>query len=224
MPAFTRTPSYSPPLIVMLSFSVIDDSNVANWCSDLSNVLNKYSAKATVFFTGKTAERYPECVTVFSDDVDIGSQTYNYVDLTEIPDYTVQLEEVRNGKRAVDNAGQLYSRLFKAPYDSTNENIYSLLSRSDIVADFSYNQQYNKYYNGQFIKFDLRSYDGSEHSADFFHTLPVTEVPVLINFNNSITIDKIDDFIFQLKSNNIRFVNASEITGIDLTVREGEQV
>ncbi|MGH9921226.1 MAG: polysaccharide deacetylase family protein [Nitrososphaerales archaeon] len=224
LPAFTRSPSYSPPLPVMLSFSVTDDSNAPDWCKDLASIFKRYGVKATVFVTGKVAEQYPECVTVFPNNIDIGSQTYDYVDLTKIHDYTAQLEEVRNGKQAVDYAGKLYSRVFKAPYGSTDQNTYSLLTRSDIVADFSYDKQYNKYYNGQFIKFDLNVYDGSKYTPDFFRTLPVTEAPTLINFDNSIPIEKIDLFISQLKSGNVRFVNASEVTGIDLTIREGEEV
>lgn len=222
LPAFTRTPYYTPPLLVMLSFSVVDDTNIPDWCNDLSSVFKKYGIKATVFFTGKVADKHPECVTVFANNIDIGSQTYSYVDLTEIPDYTIQLEEVRNGKQAVDYAGKLYSRVFKAPYGSTDDNIYSLLSRSDIVADFSYDDQYNKYYNDHFIWFDLAVYEGNNHSADFFHTLEVAETPAVINFDNSTPVEQIDRFISELKSGNVRFVNASEITGIELTVREGE--
>ncbi len=223
IPAFTRSPSYSPPLLVMLSVSVTDDSNAPDWCKDLSSIFKRYGIKATVFVTGKVAEEYPECVTVFPNNIDIGSQTYDYVDLTQIPDYTTQLEEVRNGKQAVDYAGKLYSRVFKAPYGSTDDNVYSLLTRSDIVADFSHGQQYNKYYNGQFIKFDLTAYDGPNYSADFFHRLSVTDTPALINFDNSTPIEQIDSFISELKSGNVRFINASELTGIDLTIREGEQ-
>ncbi len=222
LPAFTRTPHYTPPLLVMLSFSVVDNTNVPDWCNDLSSIFKKYGIKATVFFTGKVVDEHPECVTVFSNNIDIGSQTYNYVDLTEIPDYTVQLEEVRNGKQAVDYAGKLYSRVFKAPYGSADENIYSLLSRSDIAADFSYDDKYNKYYNGQFIRFDLAVYEGNSSSADFFHKLTVSETPTVINFDNSTPVEQIDRFISELKSGNVRFVNASEVTSIDLTIREGE--
>ncbi|MFY3741737.1 MAG: peptidoglycan/xylan/chitin deacetylase (PgdA/CDA1 family) [Candidatus Nitrosomirales archaeon] len=223
LPAFTRSPSYSPPLLVMLSFSVTDDSNAPDWCKDLASIFTRYGIKATVFVTGKVADQYPECVRVFSNNIDIGSQTYDYVDLTKIPDYTAQFEEVRNGKQAVDYAGKLYSQVFKAPYGSTDGNTYSLLSRSDIVADFSYEQQYNKYYNGQFIKFDLTAYEGRNHSGGFFHGLSVTETPTLISFDNSTPTEQIDSFISELKSGNVRFVNASELTGIDLTIREGER-
>ena len=222
VPAFTRTPNYTPPLIVMLSFSVTDYDNSDDWCNNLSSIFKKYGVKATVFVTGKVADQYPECVTTFSNNIDIGSQTYSYVDLPSVPDYTAQLEEVRNGKQAVDYAGKLYSRIFKAPYESTDQNIYSLLTRSDIAADFSYHDQYNKYYNGQFIRFDLAVYEGNNHSADFFHSLTVSETPILINFDNSTPVEQIDRFISELKSGNVRFVNASEVTGIDLTVREGE--
>lgn len=208
------------PLVVLLSFNIENDKNLPQWCSDLSSVLDKYDVKATIFVTGKVADRYSECVTAFSNNVDVGSQTYNYVDLTSIEDYVTQLNEVKNGKIAVDNAGDIDSKLFKAPYGATDENIYSLLSRSDILADFSYKNQYNKYHDGKFIKFNLTAYDGTAHPADFFRGLPVDK-PVLINFDNSVSIEKIDDFISKLQSRQILFVDASELTGINLTVKQG---
>lgn len=210
------------PLVVLLSFSIVNDKNVPQCCTKLSSVLEKYDVKATIFVTGKVAERYSECITAFSNNIDVGSQTYNYVELTSIEDYTAQLIEVKNGKRAVDDAGGIDSKLFKAPYEATDENIYSLLSSSGILADFSYKNQYNKYYDGQFIKFDLTAYDGTAHSADFFRTLPVDK-PVLISFDNSVPIEKIDDFISKLKSRQILFVDASELTGIELTIHREEK-
>lgn len=219
IPPFIRP---GPPLTVLLTFSVLDENNAPDWCRDLSSVLKKHDIKATVFVTGRLADLYPECVTVFPDDADVGSQTYHYVSLALIPDYAVQLEEIKQGKQAVDSAGKLSSKLFKAPYGSTDENIYSLLSRSGIVADFSSNNQYNKYYDGQFIKFNLSTYDGKNHSVDFFRTLPVTE-PVLIYFDNLTPVEKIDGFISKLKSRHIVFVDASELTGVDLTVRKGDK-
>lgn len=218
-------PSYlqpRQPLVVLLSFSIVNDKNVPRWCTDLSSVLEKYDVKATIFVTGKVAERYSECITAFSNNIDVGSQTYNYVELTSIKDYTAQLNEVKNGKLAVDDAGGIDSKLFKAPYGATDENIYSLLNRSGILADFSYKNQYNKYHDGEFIKFDLTAYDGSAHSVDFFRALPVDK-PILINFDNSIPIEKIDGFISMLKSRQILFVDASELTGINLTVKQGDK-
>lgn len=218
-------PSYlqpRQPLVVLLSFSIVNDKNVPEWCTDLSSVLEKHDIKATIFVTGKVAERYSECITAFSNNIDVGSQTYSYVELTSIKDYTAQLNEVKNGKLAVDDAGGIDSKLFKAPYGATDENIYSLLNRSGILADFSYKNQYNKYYDGEFIKFDLTTYDGSTHSVDFFRALPVDK-PILINFDNSIPIEKIDGFISMLKSRQILFVDASELTGINLTVKQGDK-
>jgi len=205
----------------MLSFSVLDTVNVSGWCSELSSILKTHSAKAAVFITGKVAQQHPECVTVFGDNVDIGSQTYNYVNLTSISDYTLQLEEVRKGKQAVDNAGKLYSRLFKAPYGFTDDNIYSLLSRSDIVADFSYDRQYNIFCNGQFIKFDSITYNGSQHSAEFFLSLPKTTELVIIAFENTTPAERISELLSKLNMGYIQFVNASEIAGFNLTLRGG---
>jgi len=223
-PAFTRAQYYNSQLKILLAFSVVDESNVPDWCSDLSSVLKKHGVSATVFVTGKVADQHPECVTTFSNNIDIGSQTYSYVDLPSIPNYTVQLEEVKKGKESVDKAGKLDSKVFRAPYRSTDQNIYSLLSRSGILADFSYERQYNKYYDGKFIWFNVTAYEGRQYQAEFFHKIPVTSTPVLINFDNSTSIENIDRFIANLKSSEVRFLNASEITGIDLTVREGEQI
>lgn len=213
----------SPPLIVALAFSVVDENGASAWCDDLSSILKKHNLKATVFVTGRIADLYPDCVTVFPENVDIGSQTYDYVSLGSISDYTGQLEEVTHGKQAIDDAGKLSSKVFRAPYGYTDENIYSLLNRSGILADFSYDNQYNKYYNGQFIKFELDSYEGQKHTVDFFRSLPTTK-PVLIHFDNSASVVDIDDFISSFKSRHISFVNTSELTGIDLTVRQGEMI
>ena len=217
-PGFIRT---NPPVIAMLSFSIIDDSNAPTWCNDLSDVLKKYNVKAAIFVTGRVAERDPTCVTAFPNNVDIGSQTYHYISLTSIQEYTAELEEVKNGKIAIDKAGNLDSKLFKAPYGATDENIYSLLNRANITTDFSYNNHYNSYYNGEFIKNDLIEYKGIEHSPNFFSSLTINK-PVLIDFDNSTPIKQIDSFVSELKSTNIHFVSASDLTHTSLTIRGGK--
>lgn len=209
------------PLVVLLSFSVIDDRNTPQWCHSLSSILKNNNVKATIFVTGKVAERYPDCVSVFSS-MDVGSQTYSYTNLSSINEYSTQLDEIKNGKIAVDNAGNIDSKVFRAPYGFTDENIYSLLNRSGILADFSYNNQYNKYYNGEFIKFDLTAYNGTSHSTDFFRALPVDK-PIMINFDNTVSVEKIQDFITNLKSRQILFVDASELTGINLNIHKGDK-
>src|ERR1700756_5493706 len=125
LPEFLRP---SPTQPILLSFSITNEQNLPNWCHDLSYVLEKNNVKAAVFVIGKVAERHPDCVTGFPQDVDIGSESYDHVALTSISDYTTQLAEVKNGKAAVDKAGNLDSKLFKAPYGATDANIYSLLN------------------------------------------------------------------------------------------------
>src|SRR5215831_20601315 len=141
------------PLAVLLSFDVINSSNLPQWCNDLSVALQKQNVEATIFIPGNVAEQFPQCVKTLSIRNDIGSQTYNYVNLKNL-DYTTQLYEVESGKAAIDKAGHIESRLFKAPFGETDENIYSILNRTDIIADFSYDAQYNKYYNGKYLKFN----------------------------------------------------------------------
>lgn len=221
VPAFTHKQKQTIQQ-VLLSFSVIEDrGDLAEWCNGLSSVVAEYDAKAVIFFTGKVAETHPECISAFSDNtsIDIGSQTYSYIDLTTVG-YESALEEVRNGKLAVDRAGNLTSKVFRAPYGSTDENIYSLLNRSGIFADFSYKEQYNWYQKNQFVKFDMAGYAWSEELADFLASMPPTEVPIMINFDNSISIEEIDNFISVVSSDqDLKLVNASDLTGKDLTVR-----
>jgi len=205
----------------MLSFSILEIGNVSEYCSNLSSILTLHNVKATVFFVGRGAEQNPEAVSCLSNACDIGSQTYSYVDLTSIPDYTVQLDEVERGKQAVDSAGDLCSKLFKAPYGSTDENIYSLLGRSEIIADFSYEDHYNIYENGHFVRFEAAVYEGSNHTADFFLTLPETDRPLIIDFDNTYSTSNIDFFLSRLKTGKIEFVTASEVAGTPLTIRGG---
>jgi len=203
----------------MLVFDVLDDDEVKGWCYNLSSILENQNVKATVFIVGKVAENNPESVSCFGPKIDIGSLTYNYSDLTSISDYSLQLEEVRKGKQAVDDAGNLYSRLFKAPFGSTDDNIYSLLSRSDILADFSYQTHYNLYLEDKFIKFDATVYNGSSHSANFFSSLPKTPEPIIIVFDNTYSTAYVEKFISEIKNSEVDIVNASEIAGNNLTLR-----
>ena len=219
-------PAFSPPSppdyhrqTVLLVFSVAEEDDAPEWLLDLSSTLNKHQVPATVFVSGKIASSHPECIGAFTDNVDIGSRTYSYVELPEISDYFIQLEEVEKGKNSVDAAGNLNSKLFMAPFRETDDEIYSLLSRSGIIADFSYTDHYNKFHNGQFIRFEIESYDGSEYSADFFLHIE-TEEPIMILFESDTPVTRIDDFIAILKSGKTHFINASEITGLNLTLRE----
>lgn len=218
-PAFLPASKPKNQLEVMLAFSILDVGNVPKWCGDLASFLKANGIEATVFFTGRVAEQNPEYVAEMPAGTDIGSQTYSYTNLTSISDYDLQLEEVARGKEAVDNAGNLYSRVFQAPYGSTDDNIYSLLSRSDIVADFSYDGHYNVFYNGQFIRFNSTTYNGSQYSASFFLSLPKTGGPTVITFDNTAALSQVKELVLKLKTGEVRFVNASGLTGVELTQR-----
>jgi len=216
-PFFLR--SHRPEQKVMLVFDIVDDVDVKEWCYNLSSILENQTVRATVFIPGKVAENNPESVLCFSRKIDVGSYTYNYSNLTSISDYSLQLEEVRKGKQAVDDAGNLYSRLFKAPLGSTDNNIYSLLSRCDILADFSYQNHYNLYLEDKFIRFEATAYNGSNHSADFFLSLPRTPDPIIIVFDDTYSTAYIEKFISEIKNSEVDLVNASEIAGSNLTLR-----
>lgn len=218
-----------PGPALMLSFNIVNTDNIPTWCNELSSTLQKYDIKATIFLTGELAKAYPNCVSLFStnSNIDVGSSTYNYSNLVLISDYSKALQQVESGKMAVDNISKLDSKVFRAPYGSTNDNIYSLLTRSGILADFSYTNKYNKFEDGQFIKYNLTAYNGSSSpSDDLLNSLSSSSMnkPIMVVFNNSIPINQIDSFIAETKSkiSNIDFVNSSELTNIPLSVRKEE--
>ena len=213
------------PTVIVPVFGINKDINLPNICNAIYSIINKHNLKGALFISGNLAEKYPKCISLFSsnENIDIGSQTYSYSNLTSIPDYTKQLNEVKNGKRVIDYVGKVDSKLFKAPYGSTDGNIYSLLSRSGILADFSYSNQYNKYENGQFIKYNIITYNPSSNQSNILSVLASSKGEnVLINFDNSIPLDQIDSFISKLKSvnKNIKFASVSDITGMNLTIRK----
>ncbi|GKS67814.1 hypothetical protein YTPLAS73_13610 [Nitrosarchaeum sp.] len=215
-----------PKQQLLLSFSISDNENLPIWCNELSSILDESKIKAAVFISGEVAQEFPQCVTSFSDDVDVGSQAFHYSSITAILDYPQQLDEIQKGKDAIDKIGNMDSKLFKAPYGETDDNIYSLLTSSDISADFSYDDQYNKFHDGQFIWFKIKSYDATNHEQSLTPVISNVEsqgnkIPVVINFDNKIPIDKINYILSDLKSENFEFVNASDLTGYELTIRNG---
>jgi len=208
-----------PKQKVLLGFSISQNANVVEWCESLSSLLNTSNVGAGVFIVGKVAEQHPECVSCFDEKVDIGSQTYSDLDLTAIDDYSLKLKEVEEGKKAVDKAGNLYSRAFRAPFGATDQDIYSLLSRSGIMADFSYESQYNIYQGGQFVKYNAVVYFGRDHSPDFFSTLSPSTMPLIIFFDNTDSIASIKELISSIKKSDFEFVNPSDLAGFVLTTR-----
>jgi len=218
-PVFNRIAPVKDQQRVALILSVTEQANVTSWCSEIGSFLSEKGIKATVFFTGKIADFYPWTVSSFENDVDIGSMTYGGADLVSIPDYTIQLDEVKRGKEAVEESAGLSSKIFSAPYGSVNEDIYSLLNRSDILADFSYNDHYNKLYNGQFIRMELKVYEGADSRPENILSLTNKEMLVALRFNNSVSASRVIAYISSLRSGGVQFLNASEITGLELTLR-----
>ena len=206
---------------LMLCFSILETDDVTEWCKELSSILENNSIEATIFFVGEVAEKNPECVTTFGENIDIGSQTYSYLDLTSISDYSELLEEVRKGKSCVDIAGNLESKSFRAPFGATDQNIYSLLSKNGIIADFSYEKQYNIFQNGQFIKIEIISFHWPEVPADLLIDRQKYTKPIIIHFNNSVPIFEIKNFVNQLETTYLEIVSGSNLVGKELTIRGG---
>lgn len=202
---------------VMLTFNIHDDSNLDIWCHNLSEFLKSENSYGTIFISGELAQKNPSCVKSFSKKFDIGSQTYSYASLPQIQDYGIQLQEVKKGRDAINVVGNMDSKLFKAPFGDTDENVYSILSSNDILADFSYQTQYNKYFNDKFLKFDLMTIDSKNISTSSLQSIKSSTIPVQIEFDSSMTLDEIKKIFFQIKTLNVNFVTASDITKMELT-------
>lgn len=212
--------SYATTQPILLVFTITEKEDSSKWCLELSDMLDNYNVKAAVFISGSIAEKFPDCVTSFSDDVDIGSQGYHYLSIPKIPDYSQQIEEITHGKQAIDKIGNFNSKLFSSPYGDTDQNIYSILNKSGIQADFSYKNQYNIFLNGQFIWFNVTSYDVSEFNIDLIPTKRSDNPsPIIIHIENNYPVNKITEIIFDLKEQKTIFVNASDLAGFDLTER-----
>ncbi|HEV8387621.1 MAG TPA: polysaccharide deacetylase family protein [Nitrososphaera sp.] len=214
-------PFFQPPKgqATLLVISIVSDENMPTWCENVAKLLNDGKINAAVFFSGKVAQENPGCVTSFNEHIDIGSSTYGYEKLTEVTDYSTQLSEVTAGKKAVDEAGNLDSRSFRAPYGATDENIYSLLSRSEIVADFSYKDRYHKFHDGQFIWFEITVIDLTSSDEKISDIEFPKDRPIQVNIDNTVPIEDVESAILQLKEKNAEFLNASELTGLELTIR-----
>ena len=220
-PYFMRTTHIGQQRNVGIVLSVAGEANATAWCTDVASYLKGSGIKATVFFTGRVASAHPDAVSVFGEGVDVGSMTYSGVPLTSFSDYTIQLEEVQKGKQAVDSSGGFTSKLFKAPMGLVNEDIYSLLYRSGIVVDFSYNDHYNKVYEGQFIRMELKVFSGLGSKPEDILSINELDEPIIVNFNNSVPSSFVFSYIEALRIGGCRFLSASEISGLDLTLRGG---
>jgi peptidoglycan/xylan/chitin deacetylase (PgdA/CDA1 family) len=214
---FGRSRSKAQP-VVMLSFSITDPVDAIPWSQALSQVLRQRKIGASVFIVGQIAEQYPAIFSDFATNVDIGSQTYGNIRLAAIADYAAELAEVRDGKQAVDEAGRLTTSIFRAPFGATDQDIYSILSRSGILADFSYAGQFNVFRDNQFIKYEAMTFVGHELTENQISDLvKSSSKPIIVYFDNHDSISLIDHVISLLSQGNVHFVNASELAGIPLT-------
>ena len=205
--------------MVLLTFNIINSTNMPTWCNDLSKFLHENNIHSTIFITGIMADTYPNCVVSFSKDNDIGSMSNSYDAITSTSTHTDQLSNIREGKAAVDKQGKLNSTILKAPRGIVDKNIYSFLTQSHILSDFSYNDHYYVYTDGLSGKIFYRFPITSGNISDSKLSGRDENVPVMVNFYNYDSVQKIQEFINSASKNPHRFVTASELTGMELTVR-----
>jgi len=195
---------------VLLTFNIVNSTNLPTWCNDLSKFLQDNKIHSTIFITGIMADTYPNCVASLGKNNDVGSMTYTYDTLTS-SNFTGQLKQIQQGKAAVDKQGKLNSTVFRAPHGIVDDKIFSLLTRSHILADFSYNDHYNIYKNGASGKIFYR-YPGSlGNISDSKLSGRDPKIPMMVNFYNYDSISKVKEFINSASKNPHQFVTASEL-------------
>jgi hypothetical protein len=204
---------------VMLCFDIAEGNNLPEWTSNLASILNEKSLPATVFVLGKIAQENPQTVLAFNSKVDVGCKTYDNVNISTVEDYSLRLLQVKEGKTAVDSAGNLKTAAFRGNVGINDQDIFSLLSRNDVFADFSFSDHYNVYENNQFVRYNAQVFEANRYSADYFLSRTKTSEPVIIIFDSNTSIQSIDAFLLKLQTGDFQFVNASELTGLSLTVR-----
>ena len=216
-PMFFRVPNPENQPHVAIFLYVTGEGNSTSWCREVSSSLGT-ETKATVFFVGEVVDENPQIVTSFGPHVDLGSLTYHYRSLLSSDDYTAQLLEIQEGKMAVDAAANVDSKLFAAPFGIVNNNIFSQLKRSGITTDFSYNDHYNKLWNGSFITMPLKYVEGANIN---FGDIPKNSVdpPTVVVFSSATSSAQIIQTFQELKKAGFEFINASDIVGFDLVVR-----
>jgi hypothetical protein len=203
---------------ILLSFDLIEEKELGKWCENLSNYSKEKSIPLTILIYGELAENYPNCITSFGRQVDVGSKTYSKMVLPSETDYLKQFDEVRKGKETIDKIGNLDSKIFKAPGMKTDENIYSLLSRNGIEFDLSYYDHYNKLVEEKFLRFDLVTSKWNDIDSIRFSKLDKS-IPVLIEFDSSVSVEKVKEIVDTLKKKNVNFITPSDLMGKKLSIR-----
>jgi ribosomal protein S8 len=195
---------------VILSFTVLESDNVENWCQNLSTILSSQNLPATIFIEGKLAEQNPKTITCFGSGIDFGSLTYDNVNLTSIDDYSLKLWEIQQGKTAIDNIANVNSQIFQEPNGNTDEDIYSILSRVGIIADFSYKDHFNIYRNDRFEQITAQVVNANNTSVEYLLSQEPADIPLIIQFDNNLTTQQINSFLSSLKAGQFNFVRSSE--------------
>jgi len=198
---------------VLLTFNIVNSTNLPTWCSDLSKFLQDNKIHSTIFITGIMADTYPNCVASLGKNNEVGSMTYTYDTITS-SNFTGQLKQIQQGKAAVDKQGELNSTVFRAPHGIVDDKIFSLLTRSHIVADFSYNDHYNIYKNGASGKIFYRYAASLGNISDPKLSGRDPKIPMMVNFYNYDSISKIKEFINSASNYPHQFVAASELIRI----------
>lgn len=205
--------------IIILTFTVLKADNVEDWCQNLSSILISQNLPATIFIEGNVAEQNPKTATCFGTNIEFGSLTYNNVNLTSIDDYSQKLWEVEQGKIAIDKVANVNSQIFKEPNGNIDDDIYSILNRSGIAADFSYTDHFNIYRNDRFEIIIAEVINANNSSIEYLLNRERTDSPIILQFENTQPTEQIQSFLSSLKTGQFDFVRSSEF--LDLVRTRG---
>jgi hypothetical protein len=197
---------------VLVTFDLTSPSK--EWCSGMNDMLRHDNIQGIVFISGIDASNNTSCVLDIPSYVSVGSKTYDGVILPSIADYTEQLRQVHDGKQDIDQLVGVNTVVFKAPHNIVDQNIFSLLSNNNILLDFSYIDHYNKFYNGKFLRFDIKSYNGSSLSSSDITSIIGSNEPVMVYFDNSQSISTINNVLSNMTAGNVYFSSMKDITGV----------
>ena len=120
----------------LLAFT-FDDGPSLNNTNYLLDNLDKFNARVTFFVLGSRVNQYKDTLTrAYNMGNQIGSHTYNHINLTKIDDYTL-MKEIRDTNTNIKNIIGVEPSIIRPPYGSVNNhvkevsNMYTILWNID---------------------------------------------------------------------------------------------
>lgn len=112
-----------------------DDGPGGKYTDMLLDGLDKYDAKVTFFVLGNRVNQFANNIRrAYKEGNQIGSHTYNHLNLYRLNDYDI-LKEVKNTNKAIRNIIGVEPTILRPPYGNINSKIKSLTNMHTILWD-----------------------------------------------------------------------------------------